>query len=623
MGTFLDNVSATCQPQQQGPSITVDATKVVCTDPSQLPHWGSGAADITASTAQNWVNAHNTCSIVPGWTFEYGNQNAANGGDNTVGHVAGYTAFTGTTQISLAGVTEVHMREQNQTGYIPFTYTADPSNQTYPSAQFYCADDVLNNDNWDFIRNPVAGSTYYCVGFNAPTTQTPPQECVATNTPESAATVVTSDQGLRKDGSAVLATRSDPSAVLGAHDTNFYSLGFGGSITMSFAAPVANVSGNDFELYEVTNKPYPLETALVEVSQDGNTWHTLSQPFTNTGTVVSSTITKTGFDFSSTGLASIQYVRVTDQTNPALHTNDADGIDLESAQAVSSCQIPDNGGGQDTSADVGITKTIQNEESPELTGTVTYVLTVTNHSATNAATDVTVTDVIPTAQLEGISTGSPSLGTASYETPSHTVTWTIPSIPANGTATLNVTATVMEDGTIANTATVTSDNDSNSEDNSSTVSFDSTTTQSDPGPGPDIVTTFGSNGGSYGGDGSNGPTPEVLGASCGLTMNQHLRIGSSKNLVDQVKILQGLLNKYLGLTPPLPITGHFGPLTEAAVKAFQAKYADDILSPWGISSPTGLVYLSTLYWINHLECPDLAGNPPSSLIPWSQNSHPQ
>lgn len=124
-----------------------------------------------------------------------------------------------------------------------------------------------------------------------------------------------------------------------------------------------------------------------------------------------------------------------------------------------------------------------------------------------------------------------------------------------------------------------------------------------------------------GGGAGGGIIPQVLGASCGLAMNQHLRFGG-KNRVDQVKILQGILNKYLPGTN-LPITGFFGPLTEAAVKAFQQKYAENILTPWGEKTPTGLVYLRTLWWINHLECPDLAGNPPGNLIPWSQNPHAQ
>src|SRR5258708_3386786 len=67
-------------------------------------------------------------------------------------------------------------------------------------------------------------------------------------------TVVTTAQGLRNDGSAVPLVRSDPTAALGvAEQTNadgtFYSLGFGGSITLGF---VNGISGGSM-VFESTN----------------------------------------------------------------------------------------------------------------------------------------------------------------------------------------------------------------------------------------------------------------------------------------------------------------------------------------------------------------------------------
>jgi hypothetical protein len=132
---------------------------------------------------------------------------------------------------------------------------------------------------------------------------------------------------------------------------------------------------------------------------------------------------------------------------------------------------------------------------------------------------------------------------------------------------------------------------------------------------------IGSLGGGFGGAVLGASTQgQVLGVSCGLSMDQYLRRGSSKNRTGQVSILQGLLNKYLGAG--LPTTGFFGPMTEGAVKAFQNKYAADILAPWGITSPTGLAYLTTLRKINLLECPDLVLAVPA-LIPWSKNPSAQ
>lgn len=152
--------------------------------------------------------------------------------------------------------------------------------------------------------------------------------------------VVSFEQGKRKDGSAVLLARSDEADALGAADwtpgegVDFLSLGFGGVIEFTFGPFVPNVAGNDITVYEATNGTYPAETALVEVSQDGATWFAVGTA-TNPGA--------SSFDFDSTGLAWIKYVRLTDTSVKASHTNDADGFDLDAvfvAQTV--CKEPEN-----------------------------------------------------------------------------------------------------------------------------------------------------------------------------------------------------------------------------------------------------------------------------------------
>lgn len=150
-------------------------------------------------------------------------------------------------------------------------------------------------------------------------------------------------QGLRKNGTPVLAGRSDPNTAVGAPDwvsgtgTNFYSLGFGGKITLSFTGYVNNVSGDDLKIHEATNGVYPEESASVEVSQDGLNWFALSEEGTNTspGGI-------TGVDFGSTGLAWIKFVRLTDTSNPADFSQaDADGFDVDAVEAVTeTCEPP-------------------------------------------------------------------------------------------------------------------------------------------------------------------------------------------------------------------------------------------------------------------------------------------
>jgi len=48
------------------------------------------------------------------------------------------------------------------------------------------------------------------------------------------------------------------------------------------------------------------------------------------------------------------------------------------------------------------------------------------------------------------------------------------------------------------------------------------------------------------------------------------------------------------------ITGYYGWQTEAAVSAWQSDNAAEVLTPWGISSPTGRFYQSSERWMNEL-----------------------
>ncbi|HVZ12075.1 MAG TPA: hypothetical protein VG965_03515 [Patescibacteria group bacterium] len=135
--------------------------------------------------------------------------------------------------------------------------------------------------------------------------------------------VVATTQGLRNDGSAVPAIRSDATSALGVaeNDTvegHFYSLGFGGTITLGF---VNGISSGAF-VVEATNNPYPNETALVEVSQDGTHWYTAG------------TVSQDGTVPLPSQVACGKYVRITDTSNKADFTNlVADGYDVDGVQA--------------------------------------------------------------------------------------------------------------------------------------------------------------------------------------------------------------------------------------------------------------------------------------------------
>jgi len=135
-------------------------------------------------------------------------------------------------------------------------------------------------------------------------------------------TVVSSTQGLRKDGNPVIASRSDPTSALGvAEGTNadgtFYSLGFGGVITLGFT----NGISSGVLVVEATNLPYPTETALVEVSEDGVI-------FEEAGNV-----SQDGTVSVPESVDCAKFVRITDTSTPADFPNDADGYDLDGVEA--------------------------------------------------------------------------------------------------------------------------------------------------------------------------------------------------------------------------------------------------------------------------------------------------
>lgn len=151
------------------------------------------------------------------------------------------------------------------------------------------------------------------------------------------------------------------------------------------------------------------------------------------------------------------------------------------------------------------------------------------------------------------------------------------------------------------------------------------------GGGGQVVDLVGSSGGGGGGQvlgafiaaqGGSVPAQQaVLGAfGCSEYISKYMRRGYS-NDSEQVKKLQTFLNAELGAS--LPITGFYGPMTEAQVDKFQTKYADDVLQPWvaaGLHSskniPTGITYLSTRWKINQLKCPELNAALPA-LVYWS------
>lgn len=99
-----------------------------------------------------------------------------------------------------------------------------------------------------------------------------------------------------------------------------------------------------------------------------------------------------------------------------------------------------------------------------------------------------------------------------------------------------------------------------------------------------------------------GLSPEVLGAStdiCLPYLKTFMRIGADNDETEVAK-LQTFLNDHMDAG--LSSNGFFDLQTEQAVRTFQSTYSTDILQPWGMTTPSGYVYLTTRKKINEIYC---------------------
>ena len=257
------------------------------------------------------------------------------------------------------------------------------------------------------------------------------------------------------------------------------------------------------------------------------------------------------------------------------------------------------GGGNSPTAEIGITKTVDNA-NPAAGDTIHYTLTV---SATGPSTSfgVIAKDNLPS----GVTFVSASTSAGSYV--NSTGVWTIGTMNVGSQATLVITATVnvgtngqaiTNTGTVSESPTVV---DQLSGNNTARVTVNVGGTGGGGG-------TVGVGGGSV--LGASTSTGQVLGASCGLYLTDYIHpIRKSLNNPVQVKKLQVFLNLNLGLH--LPVDGYYSDADINAVNQFQVKYHGEVLAPWvplGLPTeftPTSYVYQTTQRWINLIMCPPL------------------
>ena len=99
--------------------------------------------------------------------------------------------------------------------------------------------------------------------------------------------------------------------------------------------------------------------------------------------------------------------------------------------------------------------------------------------------------------------------------------------------------------------------------------------------------------------GSSGTILDEPLVACDAYLTEFIKFGNANN-PQQVRRLQLVLRDFEG--HDVPVDGVYDQRTLDAVHRFQAKYASDILTPWGIDQSTGFVYLTTRKKVNEIYC---------------------
>lgn len=275
------------------------------------------------------------------------------------------------------------------------------------------------------------------------------------------------------------------------------------------------------------------------------------------------------------------------------------------------------------------TCTVTNNDLPPEVGSLTVVKVVVNdNNGTKQVSDFPLfrsTDSVPLSVTSGVANivGPGSYTVSETNDPEEYNASFSGDCDANGTVSVGVgeskTCVITNNDILAELPQCSDgiDNDGDGE-----IDYGPTKDQGCDSPS-DNDETGGDSGGGGGGGGSkkkssSGSTVgQVLGEQapvCSFAIDTYMRRGY-KNNNEQVKILQALLNKYV--LSGLVVDGLYGPKTEASVKAFQVKFKDNILIPWGLTSPTGIFFRTTLVQAKNLECPVVILPIPTDLVNWS------
>jgi hypothetical protein len=355
-------------------------------------------------------------------------------------------------------------------------------------------------------------------------------------------------------------------------------------------------------------------TYYCQLDYTGTSTATTTSPGGGTGTTTTSVTISSTSDISTTTTDVIDPSVEVDYTAPTASSSDP------LATTTIDC-LPASG----SLFTIGTTTPVVCTASDSDGDTASSTFNITVSSSTPSSGDTSSTTnpltISPTSDISTTTTDmtDPSVE-VDYTTPDATTTATTTS----GIATTSISC-VPASGSLFTVGTTTpvlcTANDSAG--NTATSTFNvtvSTTTPSDPGSGGSgpitpLALFSSSGGGSSGGGGSfggpAGTTTPTLSNTLSCPFLTDYVIPGRANLAADIQKLQLFLNLYDNAN--LTINGILDANTIAAVDTFQSNHLSDVMGPWGLTTPSGQVYITTLKEINAIVCGSTTALTPAEL----------
>lgn len=584
-----DGIGDVCDTNEK--TATIHAQKIICDEESDLPNWGVGnvVGDISSTTASDWLaaNPENGCHLAE-WDFEWSYRTAGDPDDHLSNAGAGWNEFSSSVVVDISTTTELGIREVYNSNYIPFT----GQNTTEDvSAEIYCGNDVLNYDNWEWI-DATPNSHYYCVAWNVPKEEEV-QSCKVN--------VVSAEGDTGEGNGNAVAAWVHPGWATALNS-------FATWIWDSYK--ITNLATDESKTFTKTFQvDSPIDDATLEFATDNRYWVTI-----NGNSVASSTgefnygaltgpidvkdYLNTGTNTIKIKIENIANGETDPEVNPAggiyrlvINKNAGEMCETSVSYQCSDGQDNDQDGKVDFSADPGCSSATDNDETDPETPPVVVYFNLTYTAGTGGTIVGSSSQSLP---QNGTGTAVTASSSAGY----HFVNWSDGSTSTTRTDVVG-TSSVSFTANFALNEDDDDDEDNDEDTNQTPTTIDTPRSTSSSGGRRRVTPTVG----------------QVLGAStelpsgCGMYLTSYIKRGAPNIVADVIK-LQTFLNEELGKM--LPLTGFYGPLTEAAVREFQLKYKDDVLEPWvGVKllrskeESTGYVYKTTQRKINLIKCESL------------------